>query len=314
MEETRRGHPEPKDIARAMGSVRTKRDIEGLFRYLGIRAQKSRGQHFLVDHNLLEFMVREAQVGPHDLALDVGCGTGLLTAHLADAAGKVLGVELDRRLFAICSRYLEDRANVELLQGDALASKHTMAPLVLDAVAREWAQGRYQAFRVVSNLPYSIASLVVPNLLETDLPITLLLVTVQKEVAERLAAAPGTRDYGALSVVVQAHAAVEVVRTVPPSVFWPRPKVESAIVRLVPQPARGERIQDYATFVGLVRGAFGHRRKSLANALRTSHAVADKAAADALLACCGIDAMARAEQVSLEQYVALANKLAAQTG
>ena len=303
--------PEHLDIAHAMANVRTKRDIEAVLRYFGIRASRRLGQNFLVDHNLLAFMVRQAAVCPDDLVLDIGCGTGLLTAHLADAAGKVVGVELDRRLFAICSRYLEGRPIVELLQGVALASKQAMSPLVLDAVERAWRTGRYASLRVVSNLPYSVASLVVPNLLEAGLDLALMLVTVQREVGERLAAAAGSKGYGALSVVVQAHAAVGIVRAVPPSVFWPRPRVASALVRVVPEPARRARIVDYGAFASLVRGAFCHRRKRLANALTTSHVVGDRAAAAALLARGGIEPTARAEQVSVEQYIALANALAA---
>ncbi len=293
-----------------MAGVRTKRDIEALFRYLGIRASRRLGQNFLIDQNLLAAMVRDAQVGARDLVLDVGCGTGLLTAHLAGAAGHVIGVEVDRRLFAICSRFVGERPNVELLQCDVLASKHAMEPRVLDAVRHAWATGRFEAFRVVSNLPYSVASLVVPNVLETDLPLTLMVVTVQKEVADRMAAAPGSKDYGALSVVVQAHASVTIARSVPPSVFWPRPQVDSAIVRVVPEPERRAGIADYGAFTSLVRGAFGHRRKRLANALATSHVVTGKEAASALLAACGIEATARAEHVSLDGYIALANALA----
>jgi len=297
-----------------MAKVSTKRELAALFRYLGIHARKRLGQNFLVDHNLLKFMVRAGEVGPRDLVLDIGCGTGMLTAHLADAAAMVVGIEIDRALHAICARYLEGRENVELLHGDALASKHAMAPLLLDAVARHWETGHYAALRVVSNLPYAVASLVVPNLLEGDLPVALMVVTVQKEVGDRLRAAPGTKDYGSLSLVVQAQARVQEVRAVPPDVFWPRPNVQSAIVRIEPDPSRLTAMRDYAAFIGVVRGAFGHRRKSLANALATSHVVADKHAADAALALCGIDPSCRAEHVAIEQYIALANALADSQG
>ena len=302
------------DIARRMAKVRTKRELAALFRHLGMRCQKRLGQNFLVDHNLLGFMVRAAEVGPDDLAVDIGCGTGLLLGHLADGAAHAIGIEVDRRLLAICSRYLEGRANVTLLRGDALASKRRLAPLLLEALAREWATGRYEALRVVSNLPYSVASLIVPNLLEAGLPLAVVLVTVQKEVADRLAAEPHSKQYGALSVVAQAHARVEVVRGVPPQVFWPRPKVESAIVRLVPRREGREGIDDYARFQQVVRAAFAHRRKSVANALATAHSLGDKAAVDVAVARCGIGPGQRAEHVSLPQYVALANELTAREG
>jgi len=302
------------EIAEAMRNVRTKRQLAALFRYLGIRPKKGLGQNFLVDHNLLDFLVRTAEVGPEDLALDIGCGTGLLTAHLADAAGKVIGIEVDRALLAICSRYLEGRSNVELLRGDALASKHELAPPLVEAVEREWASGRYRALRVVANLPYSVATLIVPNLLESDLPIAAIVLTLQKEVADRMAARPGASDYGSLSLIVQAHAAVELVRRVPAAVFWPRPKVESAIVRLVPEPERRAAIQDYETFARVVRGGFTHRRKTLANALSGSGVAGQGTTPGAVLARCGIEPGARAEHVGLEQYIKLANALTSGAG
>ena len=344
------GYTRPASIAELMAKVRTKRELADLFHYLNLHPKKGLGQNFLVDHNLLDFMVRAGEVGPKDLVLDIGCGTGLLTAHLADAAAQVIGVEVDRRVFAIASRYLEGRPNVRLISADALASKHELAPALCEAIESAWASGAYAAFRVVSNLPYSIASLVVPNLLESRLPITRMVVTVQKEVAERMAAGPsrqsaersrqqeerpearGTRPknsassvfpsplaprpssrtagaYGALSLVVQAHAEVTVLRTVPPAVFWPRPKVDSAIVGIVPQAERRKAIRDYAKFVELIRAAFAHRRKTMANALAASHQFGEPKEIEALLERCGQAPRDRAEQVDLEKYVELANAM-----
>ncbi len=308
-----------------MREVRTKRQLAELLGYLRIKPSKSLGQNFLVDHNLLDFIVRAAEVGPGDLALDVGCGTGLLTAHLADAAGHVIGIELHRGLFAVCSRYLEGRGNVTLLCGDALASKHALSPGLLEAVHQRLGDTGGTPvppeLRVVSNLPYSAASLIVPNLLESGLPIAVMVVTVQKEVAERMAAAPGGAEYGALSLVVQAQAAVEVLRAVPPEVFWPRPKVTSSILRLVPDPQRKAAIRDFAAFREVVKAAFAHRRKTLANSLdagwrRHPACVPHRrdACATALLSACGIAPGARAQEVDLAHYVVLANHLAESRG
>jgi len=295
-----------------MAKVRTKRELAALFRHLGLHPRKHLGQNFLVDHNLLEFMVRAADVGPGDLVVDIGCGTGLLTAHLAEAAGKVIGLDFDRRLLAICSRYLEGRANVALVCGDALASKHTLSPTLLEPVERELASGRWGALKVVANLPYSVASLVVPNLLESALPVALMLVTVQKEVGDRMAATAGSGEFGALSLAVQAHAGVEIVRRVPPEVFWPQPKVTSSIVRLVPDAARKAAIRDYAFFTALVRAAFGHRRKTLVNALAASGLLAGGTPTPSvLLAAGGVAPTTRAQDVTLDQYVHMANALAA---
>ena len=302
------------DIGSAMKTVRTKRELAALFHRLGLHPTRRLGQNFLVDHNLLEALVRAGSVGPRDLVLDIGCGTGLLAGHLADAAARVIGVEVDRRLLAICSRYLEDRPNVELLGCDVLASKHTLSPTFLAAVNRALAAGGIEALRVVSNLPYSVASLIVPNLLESALPVATMVVTVQREVALRMAATPGSRDYGALSVLVQAHARATVLRAVPPSVFWPRPKVQSAMLRLVPEPERLEAVRDYRRLATVVRAAFGHRRKTLVNSMAASRRLGERPAIRAALAACGIDPGGRAEQVSREQYIELANALSAEPG
>jgi len=367
MEESSTIYRPPPSIAEAMGKVQTKRELAALFKHLRLRAKKGLGQSFLVDHNLLDFMVRAGEVGPEDVALDIGCGTGLLTAHLADAAGRVVAIELDRALFAICSRYLAGRANVTLLWGDALASKHALSPALLEAVEKALAEktpavfcaehpegrGRQKTagvfsadtggtpvppalvaqasglcatgkmpapprrtaeggcatrtLRVVSNLPYSAASMLVPNLLESGLPIASMAVTVQKEVADRMAASPGSEGYGALSLIVQAHAAVEVLRRVPAEVFWPRPKVVSAIVRVAPDPARRAGIRDYGAFRQVVRAAFAHRRKTLANSLAASGLLGGQV--EDLLAACGLAPNARAESLGLETYLMLANQL-----
>jgi len=302
--------PPPK-IAEAMASVRTKKQLAELFRFLRLRAKKRFGQNFLVDHNLLSFMVRSAHVGPRDLVVDMGCGTGLLTRHLSEAAARVVGMELDRGLMAICSRYLEDCANVTLLSGDVLESKHRLSAELLDAVRREWETGRYAALRVVANLPYSIASLVVPNLLESGLPIAMMVVTVQKEVADRMAATPDCSDYGSMSVVIQAQAAVHILRRVPPEVFWPRPQVVSAIVRLTPEGERRAAIADFGVFKSVVRGAFLHRRKRMANALAVAGLDIEHPELASQIAASGIDPSARADHVGLAQYIDLANRLAA---
>ncbi|NQT50414.1 ribosomal RNA small subunit methyltransferase A [bacterium] len=301
----------PGAIVTMLRQAQTKRQLVEVFRYFGLRPTKKLGQNFLVDRNLLDFLCRAAEVGPGDAVLDVGSGTGLLTAHLADAAARVVGIEKDRHLYGIASRYLEDKPNVTLICADALASKHALSGELLDGVQAALDAG-CDAFRVVSNLPYSVASLIIPNLLEARLPIAVLVVTVQKEVAERFAARPGQSDYGSLSVIAQTHGTVRVLRDVPPDVFWPKPKVVSAILRIDPEPALLASVTDYATFAALVRAAFLHRRKTLLNSLASSHEFGDRGAITSLLEHCGLDATGRAERFTPEQYVALANALAAQ--
>ena len=307
--ETPETHGKDFSIAESLRKVRTKRQLEALFNYLGLRARKKLGQNFLVDHNMLRFIVRAAEVGTDDLVLDIGCGTGLLSGHLAEAAGKVIGIEVDKGLFSICSRYLEDKPNVQLVHGDVLAGKHRLSDQFLDAVQKEWQTGRYAAMKVVSNLPFSIASLVVPNLLESGLPLSLLVVTVQKEVAERMVAEPGSRQYAWLSIVVRVHAEAELVRRMPPQVFWPRPDVTSALVRLRPRRDVLEKIADYERFAEVVRAAFLHRRKQLGKALSSWPGLKGMDVAAALSAV-GIAPQERAEHVPIESYIALANHLA----
>lgn len=282
------------------------------FREAGVRIQSKLGQNFLVDLNLLRLLVQTADLGPRDVVLEVGTGTGSLTAHLAEGAGNVVTVELDRQMHQLASEELVGRENVTMLHTDALHGKHRLNPDVLGAIARLLKSDHDRRFKLIANLPYQIATPLVSNLLELDRPPELMVITIQQELADRMAAKPGTRDYGALSVWIQSQCHVEIVRTLPPTVFWPRPKVHSAIVRIELDAERRERIANRTFFHDTVRRLFLHRRKYLRSGLVASFSgELDKPAVDEILAEVGFSADARAEQLDYPSFLVLAEAIGA---
>jgi len=287
-------------------NLRTKREIIAVLRERGIHLKRSLGQNLLIDHNLLDIIVRAAAVGSSDLVLEVGSGSGLLTRHLAEAAAHVVTVEIDPPMAELCRDYTAGLANVTLLNCDVLESKSVLNPQVEQAVREALARPGAEHLKVVANLPYAIGCLAIPVLLECPLPVELMVCLVQKEVGDRLAAGPGSKDYGALSVIVQVHARVEELRVLKPSVFFPRPKVDSALVRLTATDEVLGRIRNYAAFEALVRALFQHRRKKVIGALKKA---VDSRVLAAALARAQIDENARADQLAVEEIVRLANAL-----
>jgi len=233
----------------------------------GLRPNTGLGQHFLIDGNLLRQMVKRARVGKGDLVLEIGCGTGSLTELLAQRAGHVLTVDLDSRLLTIAREALTGCNNVTFYQGDVLASKRTLEPEILRFINEHLQAHPGRRLTMVSDLPYKVATPVIVNLWESGLPIQLMVVTVQRELAERLVARPGTKAYGAVTVKVGTWAEAEVLRLLPPSVFWPRPAVQSAFVRLRRRREPAVSAGEYAGFAALVGGLFRHRRKTVKRAL-----------------------------------------------
>lgn len=243
-----------------MAVPRTRNAIRALLSAHGLAPLRARGQNFLVDGNLIDAIVRDADVGPDDCVLEVGTGTGILTDALADRAGAVLSVDVDARLQAVARGLRAWPPSVRFLEADVLEGKHALAPGVL-AAWRELAGDRL-APRVVSNLPYAVATPFVANLLWTE-GWTDAALLVQKEAAERFFAEEGTEAYGPVSVAVRLVAPGRVLRAVPPQVFWPVPKVESAVVRLAPGPPERMRRLRAAGLPALLREGFAQRRKTL---------------------------------------------------
>jgi 16S rRNA (adenine1518-N6/adenine1519-N6)-dimethyltransferase len=285
------------------------------FSEVGIKPRISLGQNFLVDLNLIRLLLKSAELGPADVVLEVGTGTGSLTALMGPLVAAVVTVELDRQLFSLAEEELAGLENVTLLGLDALAGKNRLNPEVVAAVQEKLAAAPGRQFKLVANLPYNVATPLVSNLLALERPPEAMTVTIQKEMADRILARPGTKDYGPLSLWVQSQCAVELVRVMPPSVFWPRPKVSSAIVRIVLQPERRAAIGDLEFFHSFVRAVFLHRRKVLRSELATVFKDRlDKPAVDQILRAENLSPEARAEQLGADQMLSLARAVRAQLG
>jgi len=284
------------------------------FAEVGYTIDRRKGQNFLVDLNLLDLLVRSAAIGPDDIVLEVGTGTAALTERLAAAAARVVTVEIDPRLAQLARDRLFDAGNVDFLETDVLAGKHRLAPEVLAALERARADARGRLL-LVANLPYCVATPVIANLLALPRPFDEATVTIQRELAERITAPAGSSHAGALSAWVGCQATAEIVRILPPSAFWPRPKVESAILRIVLEPDRRAAIDDLDRFARFVREIFCHRRKRLVGVLARMVAGRDSAEGrgrvETVLAELGIDGGLRAEAVAADDLVRLEAGLAA---
>lgn len=283
--------------------------LKRLFEQVGFTIDTRRGQNFLVDLNLLDLLARAAEIRPEDVVLEVGTGTAALTERLSAAAARVVTVEIDPRLAQLARDRLVDRDNVTLIEGDALAAKHRFRPEVLAAIDSARAASPTGRFMLVANLPYCIATPVISNLLALPRPFDVAVVTVQREMGERMTAQAGSHSYNALSVWVGAQCRGEIVRILPPTVFWPRPKVDSAIVRLDLQPERRAAVGDLDRFHSFVRDVFCHRRKLLRGVLLRlaggKGSEAAKAHVAAVYAALGLGPDTRAEEISPDRFVDL---------
>lgn len=292
--------------------------LRGLFTRHGIAPQRQYGQNFLIDLNIHDLIVKTAEVGPDDVVLEVGPGAGAMTALMAESAGAVVAVDIDPAMARLAGEAVRDYPNVRVLNVDALAGKHTINPVVLDNVLAGLAAAPGRRFKLVANLPYNIATPLVTNLLVHPEPAPVperMVVTIQLELAERMLAAPGTEAYGALSVTMQALSDVEIVRTLTPRVFWPRPKVDSAVVKVTPRAEKRASIPDLPWFHFVVRRVFLHRRKNLRRVLHAAwRPYWTKAEVDDLLDDLGLTGQVRAEAMDVEEWIALAEAMKARLG
>jgi 16S rRNA (adenine1518-N6/adenine1519-N6)-dimethyltransferase len=285
--------------------------LKNLFDRRGIAPQHRYGQNFLIDLNLHELIVRTAEVGPGDVVLEVGPGAGALTALMANRGAAVVAVEIDPAMAALTAEAVAGLPNVRVLNTDALAGKSTIAPEVLDNIRAGLAVSPERRLKLVANLPYNIATPLVSNLLvHPEFCPSRMVLTIQLELAERMRAEPGQEAYGALSILIQALADCTIVRTLPPSVFWPRPKVDSAIVAITPMAEKRAAIADLPWFHQVVRQVFLHRRKNLRRVLHSLwRDRLTRPEIDALLESLGLTGLIRAEAMNVEEFLALSERL-----
>ena len=281
--------------------------LRDLFAARGIHPKKQLGQNFLIDLNVMDVILRAAEIDKRDIILEIGTGTGSLTSRLARDAGAVLSVEIDRDFHHLATETVSHQHNATLLCCDILKSKNTLNPAVLAALDQLMQRTGAAQYKLVANLPYVVATPVIANLLLLPRPPERMVVMVQAEIADRLAAPPGIKDFGSLSVLVQSLAHVEIVRNrLPPAVFWPRPLVESSIVLIRVDAERRKRAGDPERLRHFLRDLYVHRRKNLRGALiGWPSGRRDKGEVDRLLAELGLDGGGRAEDLDVEQHLRL---------
>jgi len=243
----------------------TKSEILRMLRPAGFRPSRRRGQSFLIDGNLMRRVVGAAELTPDDLVFEVGTGTASLTRLLADAAGKVITVEVDSLLAGVAADVLRDVPNVTLIHADVLSGKNRLNPEVVERL--KGASAGSTRTKLVANLPYSVATPLVVNLVFGEVEFERMVFTVQRDVAERLTAKPGTREYGWVSVVAAISGEVKILTHMPPAVFWPRPRVESSLVVFRPR-KDWQKDKNIDGFRALGPFVFQHRRKTALRILR----------------------------------------------
>lgn len=263
--------------------------------------QKKFGQNFLIDTHVLDKIIRSAEITSEDMVLEIGPGIGTMTQYLAQAAGKVVAVEIDKALIPILEDTLDGFENVTVLNEDILK---------VDIAALAERENGGRPIKVVANLPYYITTPIIMGLFENHVPVKSITVMVQKEVADRMQVGPGTKDYGALSLAVQYYAKPYIVANVPPNCFMPRPKVGSAVIRLEKYENPPVQVENERLMFQIIRASFNQRRKTLANGLKNSPELDfTKEQIESAIESLGKGASVRGEALTLEEFAALSNQL-----
>ncbi len=285
------------------------------FAEIGIKPRAKLGQNFLIDLNLQHALVDDAKLQPNDVVLEVGTGTGSLTSLMAPLAASVVTVEVDVALHSLAEEELSEFKNIRMLQFDVLKNKNQLAPELLEVLKAELDAEPGRCLKLAANLPYHVATPLMSNLLMLDWPPKQMTVTIQKELADRIVARPRTKDYGALSIWMQSQCRTEILRVMSPSVFWPRPKVTSAIVQVTLNEQRRAQIPDRAYFHQFVRSMFFHRRKFLRSGLLSAYKKrVGKPEVDGVMAEMGLIPTARAEELAVSQMLDLCGRMKAVAG
>ena len=263
--------------------------------------QKKFGQNFLIDTHVLDKIIRAANITKDDFILEIGPGIGTMTQYLAESAGEVCAVEIDKNLIPILQDTLKDYDNVTVINNDILK-------VDIRKMADEKNQGR--PIKVVANLPYYITTPIIMGFFENHVPVESITVMVQKEVADRMQVGPGTKDYGALSLAVQYYAEPYIVANVPPNCFMPRPKVGSAVIRLTRHSQPPVKVNNEKLMFQIIRASFNQRRKTLVNSLKNYEGLSfDKDEIEQAIETCGFQPTIRGEALSLEEFAMLSNVL-----
>lgn len=282
-----------------MASLGIPRNTVEVLRKYKFNVQKKYGQNFLIDTHILERIVAAAELSEDDFVLEIGPGIGTMTQYLCEAAGKVTAVEIDSNLIPILQDTLAAYGNVEILNEDILT-------VDICRLAEEKNAGR--PIKVVANLPYYITTPIIMGLFESRAAVGSITVMVQKEVAERMQAGPGTKDYGALSLAVQYYAKPEIVLHVPPGCFMPQPKVGSAVIRLTRYTKPPVQAENEKLMFQIIRASFNQRRKTLANGLNNFPQLSlGKEDIQACISQLGVPVNIRGEALSLAQFADLSN-------
>lgn len=292
-------------------SVRQTRSfLMDLFEEHGISPKHYLGQNFLIDINMVEYVVDQADLSENDLVLEIGAGTGAMTTFLAEQAGEVISVELDPDMYQLVTDATRTFDNVTILNTDALKNKSTFAPVVTELIDQKLSEHPEYKLKLVANLPYAVATPVISNLVASDYDWQRMVVTIQWELGEKMACNYHDSNYGALSVWLQSQAWVKVLKRVKPTVFWPRPKVDSAIVRLLPNKKAKSNIQNREFFHDFIRRLFQQRRKFLRGVLVSMYRKQlGKEAIDHLLSEIKFDEKTRAEELDVPVLVKLSNRI-----
>lgn len=285
-------------------------DVRAIIKQYDIRPIRSLGQNFLVNKQIQKRIIEAADLQKDDLIIEIGAGLGILSKEISKKAGALVAVEIDKYLIPTLKEVLKDCKNVRIINEDILR-----LDIKNDIILKVSSENEKKGFvpehtKAIGNLPYYITTPIIMKLLENDLGIEDIVFMVQKEVAQRITASPGTKEYGSLSLAVQYYSRAEILFNVPPSAFYPKPKVDSSVIKLTIYKTPPIKVIDKILFFKIIRASFGQRRKTLQNALYNSKLVSiDKNKIRDILTELGIKENARGETLSMNEFALLSNKL-----